>query len=86
MHDRCYFCFVGSSCQITEYQVTGIREDGSLALVNEYGEARADLKLPTDGLVRLIKHAFSMNNRLAVNVISAMGEERICGARYYRII
>ncbi|XP_010520711.1 PREDICTED: eukaryotic translation initiation factor 5A-5-like [Tarenaya hassleriana] len=67
----------------TDYPLIDISEDGFLlSLLTDNGNAKDDLRLPTDEtLLRQIKSAFGDGKDLLVSVMSAMGEEHICGLK-----
>ncbi|KAG6487349.1 hypothetical protein ZIOFF_055935 [Zingiber officinale] len=79
----------------TDYQLIDISEDGFVSLLTENGNTKDDLKLPTDDnlltqdyscanltpLAMQIKDGFAEGKDLVVSVMSAMGEEQICGLK-----
>lgn len=53
-----------------------------MSLLTESGGTKDDLKLPTDEtLLSQIKDGFGEGKDLIVSVMSAMGEEQICGLK-----
>ncbi|KAM3244914.1 hypothetical protein ACQJBY_056314 [Aegilops geniculata] len=76
--DNCYVPHVNR----TDYQLIDITDDGYVSLLTENGSTKDDLKLPTDdGLLCQIKDGFAEGKDLVVSVMSAMGEEQICGLK-----
>ncbi|KAH1097754.1 hypothetical protein J1N35_014675 [Gossypium stocksii] len=66
----------------TDYQLIDISEDGFVSLLTENGNTKDDLRLPTDdNLLTQIKDGFAEGKDLVVSVMSAMGEEQICGLK-----
>ncbi|RLN41165.1 mitotic checkpoint protein BUB3.3-like [Panicum miliaceum] len=66
----------------TDYQLIDISEDGFVSLLTENGGTKDDLRLPTDeALLSQIKAGFDDGKDLIVSVMSAMGEEQICGLK-----
>ncbi|KAL8137359.1 hypothetical protein V2J09_003360 [Rumex salicifolius] len=66
----------------TDYQLIDISEDGFVSLLTESGGTKDDLRLPTDEtLLAQIKDGFAEGKDLIVSVMSAMGEEQICGLK-----
>ncbi|XP_047049279.1 eukaryotic translation initiation factor 5A-5-like isoform X2 [Lolium rigidum] len=66
----------------TDYQLIDITEDGYVSLLTENGNTKDDLKLPTDeSLLTQIKDGFNEGKDLMVSVMSAMGEQQICGIK-----
>ncbi|KAL0003772.1 hypothetical protein SO802_011333 [Lithocarpus litseifolius] len=66
----------------TDYQLIDISEDGFVSLLTENGNTKDDLRLPTDdNLLTQIKDGFGDGKDLVVSVMSAMGEEQICGLK-----
>ncbi|GAA0186899.1 hypothetical protein Leryth_020557 [Lithospermum erythrorhizon] len=66
----------------TDYQLIDIAEDGFVSLLTDSGQTKDDLKLPTDeALLKQMKDAFAEGKDLIVSVMSAMGEEQICGLK-----
>ncbi|KAG2545734.1 hypothetical protein PVAP13_9KG229481 [Panicum virgatum] len=66
----------------TDYQLIDISEDGFVSLLTENGGTKDDLRLPTDEtLLSQIKAGFDDGKDLIVSVMSAMGEEQICGLK-----
>ncbi|KAE8780524.1 Eukaryotic translation initiation factor 5A-2 [Hordeum vulgare] len=66
---------------ITEYQLLDIPDDGGfVTLLTDTGSTKDDIKLPTDDSLRdQLKDDFNEGKDLMVSVMSAMGEEQICG-------
>ena len=60
-----------------EYQVTDVTKDGYVALMDEEGNVREDLKLPEGDLGKEIKEKFDDGDDLDVVVLSAMGNDQI---------
>nr|GMD25926.1 eukaryotic translation initiation factor 5A-like [Ipomoea batatas]GMD28940.1 eukaryotic translation initiation factor 5A-like [Ipomoea batatas] len=59
-----------------------ISEDGFVSLLTESGGTKDDLRLPTDeALLAQIKDGFNEGKDLILSVMSAMGEEQICGLK-----
>ncbi|KGN62994.1 eukaryotic translation initiation factor 5A-2 [Cucumis sativus] len=66
----------------TDYQLIDISEDGFVSLLTDNGSTKDDLRLPTDeSLLTQIKDGFAEGKDLVVSVMSAMGEEQICGLK-----
>ncbi|CAA2975779.1 eukaryotic translation initiation factor 5A-2 [Olea europaea subsp. europaea] len=66
----------------TDYQLIDISEDGFVSLLTENGSTKDDLRLPTDeNMLKQIKDGFAEGKDLVVSVMSAMGEEQICGLK-----
>lgn len=63
----------------TEYQLIDISEEGFVTLMDEHGNTRDDIKLPTypETLAEAIKEAFASDEIILVTVCSAMGQEQI---------
>ncbi|XBH65457.1 hypothetical protein VPH35_119048 [Triticum aestivum] len=76
--DNCYVPHVYR----TDYQLIDITDDGYVSLLTDNGNTKDDLKLPTDdALLCQIKDGFAEGKDLMVSVMSAMGEEQICGLK-----
>uniref|UniRef100_A0A803MNK6 Eukaryotic translation initiation factor 5A n=1 Tax=Chenopodium quinoa TaxID=63459 RepID=A0A803MNK6_CHEQI len=66
----------------TDYQLLDITEDGFVSLLTDNGDTKDDLKLPTDeALHKQITEGFAEGKDMIVSVMSAMGEEQICGLK-----
>ena len=66
----------------TDYQLIDISEDGFVSLLTENGNTKDDLRLPTDDtLLAQVKDGFAEGKDLVLSVMSAMGEEQICGIK-----
>uniref|UniRef100_A0ACD5U6I8 Uncharacterized protein n=1 Tax=Avena sativa TaxID=4498 RepID=A0ACD5U6I8_AVESA len=66
----------------TDYQLIDISEDGFIILLADDGSTKDDIKLPTDEALRFqIKDEFDEGKDLTVSVMSAMGEEKVCGLK-----
>lgn len=66
----------------SEWEVIDINEDGELTLMDEGGNQKTDLNLPTypDGLADEIKDAWSGGeNSVMVTVQTAVGIEQVIG-------
>ncbi|KAK7836141.1 eukaryotic translation initiation factor 5a-2 [Quercus suber] len=78
-HAKCHFV---PHVNRTDYQLIDISEDGFVSLLTENGNTKDDLRLPTDdSLLTQIKDGFGDGKDLVVSVMSAMGEEQICGLK-----
>ncbi|CAH9131603.1 unnamed protein product [Cuscuta epithymum] len=65
-----------------DYQLIDISEDGFVSLLDDKGNTKDDLRLPTDeALCAQIKSTFEAGKDIIVSVMSAMGEEQICGLK-----
>lgn len=64
----------------TDYQLIGI-EEGFLSLMDETGETREDLKLPTDALGTEIQAAYDAERDITCTVLKAVGEECVIGTK-----
>ncbi|KAI4982897.1 hypothetical protein ZWY2020_023389 [Hordeum vulgare] len=66
---------------ITECHLVDIPDDGGfVTLLTDTGSTKDDIKLPTDDSLRdQLKDGFNEGKDLTVSVMSAMGEEQICG-------
>lgn len=60
-----------------EYQVTDVTSEGFVALMDDEGNIREDLKLPEGELGEKIKEDFEEGKDLTVAVLSAMGTDQI---------
>lgn len=62
-----------------EFSILDITDDDHVSLLNELGETRDDIKLPTfpDELARQMRDAFSEGKTLSCSVMCAMGIEQI---------
>ena len=60
-----------------EYQLTDITKDNYVALMNEEGTVREDLKLPEGEIGDKIRKAFGEGLDVDVVVLSAMGHDQI---------
>jgi len=68
-----------------EFQLIDIDEDGYLSLMDDDGETRQDLKMPSDTtLAESIRKAFDQDKDIMVNVLKAMGQERIVSFKELR--
>jgi len=65
-----------------DFQLIDISEDGFVSLMNEKGDTRDDLRLPTDEeLAKKIKEEFTKDNSVIITVLSAIGEEQIIACK-----
>jgi len=68
-----------------EYTLVDIQNDGFVSLLTEDGDTKDDLSLPTEAdfveLVGKIKVAFEGGKEVTINVVSAMGTEKIIDYR-----
>lgn len=65
-----------------DYTVVDVDDDGFLSLMDDNGEMKDDLGLPSgnercDALAREIKAAFDDDKEIIVSVMSACGEEQV---------
>lgn len=62
-----------------EYTLIDISEDGFLTMMEDNGDTREDLKLPTqpDGYDRTLQKEFDEGKELVLMVVSAMGTEQV---------
>ena len=60
-----------------EYQLTDINKEGYVAIMDEEGNVREDLRLPEGELGETIKEKFEEGSELDVVVLSAMGHDQI---------
>lgn len=58
-------------------QLNDIQNDGFLALMNDNGDTREDLKLPDNDLGKEIKTRFDNDEPLLLTVLKAMKEETV---------
>ena len=67
----------------TEYTLLDISDEDYLSLMDESGEAREDLKMPTmpDELVKSIRDGFEAGDSLSLVVVKAMGEEHVMSCK-----
>ena len=63
----------------TEYQLIDISEEGFVSLIDESGNTRDDINLPTypETLDKEIRYEFDLGKEFKVTVCSAMGQEQI---------
>ena len=66
-----------------EYSLLDISDEDYLSLMDEAGETREDLKMPTrpDELVKAITEGFEAGDALVLVVVKAMGEEHVMAAK-----
>tara|TARA_Y100000994_G_scaffold68485_1_gene56034 strand:- start:3902 stop:4375 length:474 start_codon:yes stop_codon:yes gene_type:complete len=66
-----------------EYSLLDISDEDYLSLMDENGEVREDLQMPTypDELVEQIRNGFEAGDTLSVWVFKAMGEERVMSVK-----
>ena len=62
-----------------EYSLLDISDEDYLSLMDQNGEVREDLQMPTypDELVKQIRNGFEAGDTLSVWVVKAMGEEHV---------
>ena len=60
-----------------DYVLSCISEDGYLSLVNEAGDLREDIQLPSGELGNDLKNAYERDQNLIVQTTCAMGEEHV---------
>lgn len=67
----------------TEYTLLDITDEGYVSMMDDSGETREDLKMPTypEELGGKMREAFDAGDSLAVIVFKAMGEEHIMSFR-----
>ena len=63
----------------TEYSLLDISDEDYLSLMDDSGETREDLKIPTypEELEKNIRDGFDAGDQLILNVVKAMGEEHV---------
>ena len=66
-----------------EYTLLDISDEDYLSLMDESGETREDLKMPShpDELVKSIRDGFDAGDSLSVVVVKAMGEEHVMSCK-----
>ena len=66
-----------------EYTLLDISDEDYLSLMDEAGETREDLKMPTypEELVKSIRDGFDAGDSLSVVVVKAMGEEHVMSCK-----
>eukprot|EP01102_Stenamoeba_stenopodia_P009887 TRINITY_DN2933_c0_g1_i1.p1 TRINITY_DN2933_c0_g1~~TRINITY_DN2933_c0_g1_i1.p1 ORF type:complete len:170 (-),score=26.65 TRINITY_DN2933_c0_g1_i1:163-672(-) len=82
-------CLVNSTanCEVpvitkADYQLIDVQEEDYLSLMNSVGETRADLKLPSELILReRIQSLYDEGKSVLLSVIKAMGEEGIVSAK-----
>ena len=64
-----------------EWTLLDITEEDYLSLMDDSGETREDLKMPTypEDLEKDIRAGFDAGEQLILSVVSAMGEEHVMG-------
>mmetsp|Transcript_18135 Transcript_18135/g.53918 ORF Transcript_18135/g.53918 Transcript_18135/m.53918 type:complete len:157 (+) Transcript_18135:114-584(+) len=67
----------------SEYSLLDITDEDYLSLMDDAGETREDLKMPTypDELVKSIREGFEAGDQLVLAVVKAMGEEHVMGCK-----
>lgn len=67
----------------TEYTLLDISDEDYLSLMDEHGEQREDLKMPSypDDLEKTIREGFASGEELVLTVVKAMGEEHVMSAK-----
>jgi len=69
-----------------EYTLMDVTDDGFLCLIDDNGDMKEDLKLPSgtdnlDQVARDIQSGFDDGKELIINVLGAMGEEMVVAQR-----
>ena len=67
-----------------EYQLVDIKDDGFVSIMNEDGETREDLRMPSEAFPeahKKITNGFESGATMMVTVLSAMGQEAIVDAK-----
>ena len=66
-----------------EYSLLDITDEDYLSLMDDAGETREDLKMPTypDELVKSIREGFDAGDQLVLAVVKAMGEEHVMACK-----
>ena len=67
-----------------EFQLVDIKDDGFVTLMNDDGETRDDLRMPSEAFPeahKKITNGFEAGNTMMVTVLSAMGKEAIIDAK-----
>jgi len=67
----------------SEYTLLDISDEDYLSLMDDAGDQREDLKMPTypDELEKQIRDGFAAGDQLIVTVVKAMGEEHIMSCK-----
>jgi len=67
----------------SEYTLLDISDEDYLSLMDDTGDQREDLKMPTypDDLVKTIRDGFANGDQLILTVVKAMGEEHVMSAK-----
>jgi len=65
----------------SDYQLTDIDDDGFLAVMDDGGDIREDLKLPEGDLGKEIKQKHENDETFMVTITAAMGEEQVTGVK-----
>lgn len=64
-----------------DYQLADIDDDGYMSLMDDGGDTREDLKVPTNDLGRDIKKKFDNGESFLVTVLKAVGQESAIGMK-----
>lgn len=67
----------------TEYTLVDINDEDYLTLMEENGDCREDLKMPSypDDVVKQIKEGFTAGDSMVLSVVKAMGEEHVMACK-----
>ena len=67
-----------------EFQLVDIKDDGYVTLMNDDGETRDDLRMPSEAFPEALKkitNGFESGATMMVTVLAAMGKEAIVDAK-----
>lgn len=65
----------------TDYTLMDITDDGFLSLMDDNGDTRDDLKLPTGDIGVSMQASFAKGEDLLCTVLSAIGEEAVIATK-----
>ncbi|XP_022889818.1 eukaryotic translation initiation factor 5A-2 isoform X2 [Olea europaea var. sylvestris] len=81
-HAKCHFVAIDIFTAKKLEDIVPSSHNCDVSLLTENGNTKDDLRLPTDdNLLTQIKDGFAEGKDLVVSVMSAMGEEQICGLK-----